>query len=436
MDTTKFGSTRTEVHPLELLQRLVGAGNARKARPGDAVAGVMPGYVVAPGSVEETGEVMKLAQLHGMRVAPRGSGTKMGWGGPPRALDLIVSTERLNRVIEHAAGDLVVKAEAGTKLREVQDQLASAGQMLALDPPEREATLGGIIVTNASGASRLRYGTVRDLLIGITVVLADGTIAHAGGKVVKNVAGYDLGKLFTGSFGTLGLVAEATFRLHPLPRATRTVLIDLSDPDVMGAAVLAVMGSDLVPSALELVWPVAADVGSLAVLFGGVELGVRAQSDSAMDLLARYGCPRVLDGEEEWDLWEGIGRLPWSPGEVGLKISSVPTELPRILRGVRDLSASSPIGASVVAHAGSGIILVGLNDGNAPLLSTTVERLRGIATGGGGSLVVLEAPVEVKAAVDVWGPPPAGGALPLMRRVKARFDPAGTLNPGRFIGGI
>ena len=190
-----------------------------------------PSLVVEPGTIEETSEVMKLASREGLAVSPRGGGTKMGLGNPPRQVDLILSTARMDGIIEHVPGDQIVRAQAGLKLEDLQENLAESDQMLGIDPPEEGATVGGIVAANASGPRRLRYGTVRDLIIGIKVVLADGTVAKAGGKVVKNVAGYDLSKLFTGSLGTLGVIAEANFRLHPIRESARTVFVEVDDPE-------------------------------------------------------------------------------------------------------------------------------------------------------------------------------------------------------------
>src|SRR5664280_3036739 len=168
-------------------------------------------------STDEIRELVLVARDAGLRVGVRGASSKLGWGMPPAGLDLLLELSRQDRVLEHAAGDLVVRAEPGVRLVALRERLAPARQQHALDPPEPGATVGGVIGANASGPSRLRYGTARDLLIGITVVLADGTVARAGGKVVKSVAGYDISKLYIGAVGTLGLVTEAIFRLHPVP---------------------------------------------------------------------------------------------------------------------------------------------------------------------------------------------------------------------------
>ena len=234
------------------LQRIVGEEHAWEATSEDVVDDVPPSFVAEPGSIDEASELMKLADSGGLRVAPRGSGTKMLLGNPPSGLDLVISTARMNEVIEHVPGDQIVRVQAGLKLETLQEQLAGSDQILGIDPPEKRATIGGIIATNSSGPRRLRYGTIRDLIIGITVVLAGGTVAKAGGKVVKNVAGYDLSKLFAGSLGTIGLIATANFRLHPRPEVAHTVAVELSDTKEVGEATQAIMHSQIVSSALEL----------------------------------------------------------------------------------------------------------------------------------------------------------------------------------------
>ena len=242
--------------------------------------------------------MLAAAAADGLAVAFAGGGSKLGLGNPPERVDLEVGTRGLNQVLEHAAGDLVVRAQAGVPLADLQAALAPAGQWLALDPPEPRATVGGVVAANASGPRRLRYGTVRDLIIGITVVLADGTVAHAGGKVVKNVAGYDLAKLFCGSLGTLGMVAEVIFRLHPLPAAAAVVTVEVESPAQAGRAVQRLRRSALEPSAAELVvdemgWP-----GRLTVVFEGIQPGWRPRRRPPSSCSARPGRR----------LWPGRGR--------------------------------------------------------------------------------------------------------------------------------
>ena len=208
----------------------------RPATPADAVAGVQPQIVAAPASTSEASTLLRAAAELGLAVVPRGTGSRLHWGNPPERCDLIIETTQLDEVVEHAAGDLVATVQAGVRMDRLAEVLATAGQRLALDPPAADGlaagrgTVGGVLATGAAGPLRLRYGSGRDLLIGITIVLADGKIARSGGKVVKNVAGYDLGKLFAGSRGTLGLITQATFRLHPLPATTAYVCAAYPSP--------------------------------------------------------------------------------------------------------------------------------------------------------------------------------------------------------------
>ncbi|MGH3322479.1 MAG: FAD-binding oxidoreductase, partial [Streptosporangiaceae bacterium] len=232
--------------PLDALRR---ACEARPAEEADAVDGVRPSYVASPGSVEEARDLMRMAAEHRLVVVPRGAGTKLTWGIAPHACDLLVDTSHLDRLLEHAAGDLVCRVEAGLPMARLAETLEPARQQLALDVPVPGSTVGGVLATGTSGPRRLLYGAARDLLIGITVVRADGAVARSGGKVVKNVAGYDLGKLYTGSYGTLGVIVEAAFRLHPLPTAHRYITARTSHP---GAAVHAIMSGQLAPAGLEL----------------------------------------------------------------------------------------------------------------------------------------------------------------------------------------
>lgn len=416
---------------LRRLQAVLGEGHARRAGPEDQIDGVQAQLVAYPETVEQASEVMRVAHEAGLAVSPRGGGTKVAWGNRPKRADLILSTERLNRVLEHAAGDLVVRAEAGARLSEVQKVLASAGQRLALDPPEAGATLGGVVVTDASGPLRHRFGTVRDLLIGITYILPDGTVARAGGKVVKNVAGYDLCKLFTGSLGTLGLVVETIFRLHPLPGARQWVTVSrFGGHDDLGAAVQRLMHSSLVPSAVEMAW---GEGGTLMVLFEGVEPGVAAQVEEARALLGHGR--EVHVGHDLYRPWREMGRMEDRVAETGtvqVKISAPPAELPAVLTAARS-AIGRRLGHRILGHAAIGITTITLS-GDDRLLIECIEDFRQRIGELGGFVVVQEASPAVKEAVDAWGP--VGDGLPLMQRVKAAFDPGSLMNPGRFAGGL
>ncbi|HKZ27116.1 MAG TPA: FAD-binding oxidoreductase, partial [Rubrobacteraceae bacterium] len=411
-------ATGTKVS-LEDLQEIVGEEHAREATSEDAVDGVSPSFVAEPGSVEEMSELMRLASGEGLSVGPRGGGTKMHLGNPPRELDLVLSTTRMNEVIEHAPGDQVVRVQGGTRLEDLQSQLAGEEQMLGIDPPEEGATVGGIVASNASGPRRLRYGTIRDLIIGIEVVLSDGTVAKAGGKVVKNVAGYDLSKLFTGSLGTLGLIATCNFRLHPRPEAARTVAVELPDTVSAGEAVQAIVHAQLVPSALELHW--SDETRLLTVLFEGITPAVEAQAETADFLLRSFGETRTLSDEEA----DALGPLtrPGAPGteEVSIKIGAPPAELTGVLDSVLGACSRREITPRISGHAGSGVTFVALLDeaGDEEAQAGVIEELREIWVRSGGSVVVPRAPVSLKKRVEVWGP--AGDHLGLSRRVKEKF---------------
>ena len=423
-------ATRTENVSLEDLQNIVGAEHAREAAPQDAIDGVAPSFVVEPGSTEDISELMKLANDRNLAVAPRGGGTSMSLGNPPRELGLILSTTRMNAVVEHVPGDQVVRVQSGIRFADLQERLAGSDQMLGVDPPEAAdgATVGGIVAANSSGPKRYRYGTIRDLIIGITVVLADGTVAKAGGKVVKNVAGYDLAKLFTGSLGTLGVIAECNFRLHPRPETARTVAVELPDTASAGAASQAILHAQVVPSAVELLW--GGETRMLTVLVEGIPSGVEAQAESVSHILGSFGEVRTLGDDEA-----GSSSPPGAGDDaVALKISAPPAELAGVLDST--LGASSRLGVTprITGHAGTGVTYVGLSGGDEEARAGVVEELREIWLRRGGSVVVREAPPAFKERVEAWGP--IGTRLDLSRRVKEKFDPRGILNPGRFVGGI
>ena len=423
-------------------QELEDGGLVRPAPPGTAVDGVPVARVARPGSVSEASQVLAGAAADGLAVVFVGGASKLGLGNPPERVDLVVATERLDQVLEHAAGDLVVRVQGGTRLADLQAALAPAGQWLALDPPEPGATVGGVVAANASGPRRLRYGTVRDLIIGITVVLADGTVAKAGGKVVKNVAGYDLAKLFCGSLGTLGMVAEATFRLHPLPAAAAVVTLEVDTPEQLGAAVAPLLRSALEPSAVELAWPDRQLPGRLTVVFEGIQPGVEAQAADCAELLGRVGTAVVAGPGETDAALDGLGVLPFEKADVGVKVACPPAARPAVLADLRDgpLAWAGPVSG----HAGTGVLWMASDaregeleaDGGqiVPALARGIAEARERLAACGGSLVVVKAPPELKRGVDAWGP--AGDALGLMRRVKERFDPDRRLGPGRFVGGI
>ena len=420
---------QTQKAYLEDLQNIVGGNNVHEATGGDAVEGVTPSLVVEPGSVEEISAVMKFAHDEGLAVCPRGGGTKTDLGAPPRSVDLVIDLGRMDEIIEHVPGDQVVRVQAGVELETLQQKLAEADQMLALDPPERGATVGGVVATNASGPRRFRYGTVRDLIIGITVVLADGTVAKAGGKVVKNVAGYDLGKLFTGSLGTLGVIADCNFRLHPRPDSARTLAVEVNAPRAAQDAAQAIVHSQVEATAIELHWDGRTKL--VSVLLESIPGGIEAKEERVRLLLEPFGEVRTLSDEEG----DNLGPLDPTPAgdEVAVKISAPPAELTAVLESVLGAAERRNVDARFTGHAGTGVTFAGLSGGEDALVEV-VGEVRDIWTRRGGSVVVRSAPTSFKEKLDVWGP--AGDYGGLLRRVKEKFDPGYAMNPGRFVGGL
>jgi glycolate oxidase FAD binding subunit len=421
---------QTEKGLAEDLKRIVGPDNVREATEQDAVEGVEPDFVVEPGSIEEISDVMKLAASEDLAVAPRGGGTKMHIGDPPRRLDLVVSTAGMNEVLEHTPGDQIVRVEAGIKLEDLQEHISDSDQMLAIDPPESGATVGGIVATNSSGPRRYRYGTVRDLIIGITVVLHDGTVAKAGSKVVKNVAGYDLSKLYTASLGTLGVIATANFRLHPRPGAARTVAVEVTDPQQAQAAAQSIVHSQVEATAVELHY--GENEKLLAVLLESIAGGIDAKAETATFHLKQFGEVRTLSDEEA----DRLGPLTLSEvtDEAVLKIGAPPVDLASVLESV--LGAAERKGLAhprITGHAGTGVTLVGFSGDNEDGAAGFVEEMREIWVRRGGNVTLQRAPLTLKQRVSTWDN--GGDYLGLVRRVKEKFDPRGGMNPGRFLGG-
>ncbi|MDQ2885104.1 MAG: FAD-binding oxidoreductase [Chloroflexota bacterium] len=408
------------------------AGKLHPASEMDAVAGVQPQMVVEPGSEEEVAAVLAYASRERLKVLPRGGGTQLTLGFAPTGGDIVLSTARLNQLVEHAPHDMTATAQAGLPLSAMQTKLASTRQWLALDAVLKPgATIGGIIATNVSGARRLRFGGVRDQIIGVRVVLSDGTIARGGGKVVKNVAGYDLPKLFTGSLGTLGVIVEATFRLYPQTSASRTVILSAPDPAPLCELAVRVINSTLVPTLVDIcrstMWE---QEYSLVVRF---EMGEEAAEQQANTLLAmaENKDARILHDSEEEQYWARIAPVSDDGATtLTLKASILPTETISWLTSLQSLARKAGLSADWRAHIGHGLIFVTLA-GDASALISAVTELRQAATNLRGSLVVMENPALLQ--LDTWGTPPA---LDVMRRLKERFDPTATLNPGRFVGGI
>jgi glycolate oxidase FAD binding subunit len=392
----------------------------------------------APESADELAAVLRDAGDSGEAVRVRGGGTKFDWGvtGAEPALEL--STERLDGILEHNAGDMTAVLEAGIPLARAQQAFASEGQMLALDPPDLGgATLGGVVAAADSGPLRSRYGAARDLVLGVRVALSDGTLAQAGGKVIKNVAGYDLAKLYAGSFGTLGAIVSLSVRLHPLPPATATAVGSSPDPTALAAAAQALSHAPLEQDAFDVCWQDGR--GALLSRFAGAAAG--SQAEAAAVLLREAGLETELveDDAPLWDAQRAGQRSSANPtahehapspnGEDSgagtvVRVSALQTQLKDVLH------AAQRHDAALVGRAGLGLSWLRLEDRQPTEVVAAVEQLRRSLSP--APCVVLDAPAEVRSALDPWDGIDAG-ALALMRRVKERFDPAGVCAPGVLV---
>jgi glycolate oxidase FAD binding subunit len=381
---------------------------------------------LTPASFEEAAAGLAAAAADGQAVRIRGGATKFDWGAVTREAQIELRTTGLDQVLEHNVGDLTAIVQAGAPLARVQEELSAEGQMLALDPPltgaspgtpSPGATIGGMFATADSGPLRHRYGGPRDLLLGVTVALSDGTLARAGGKVIKNVAGYDLGKLFTGSFGTLGVILSVCVRLHPLPVATATALGASSDPDILSGAARALAQAPLELESLDVAWH--AGQGGLLARVAGAEAAPRAKRIA--ELMRASALESVDVADDDASLWARQRAGQRSRLRAILRVAARPSELPGVLR------SAQAFGGTLVGRAGLGVSFIEVDPDVLPGLRQAVPA--------SAVSVLLDAPAVLRQSFDPWSAMD-GPALELMRRVKARFDPARACNPGVFVGGI
>jgi glycolate oxidase FAD binding subunit len=408
---------------------LVGGDNVRSGETGDAVEGVVPRVVVEPDSAEAVGAVLAWASQDKLSTLVRGSGTKLGWGPAPTAVDVLISTARLNAVVAHRHGDLTATLQAGATLANVNRALAEHRQWIPLDPPWADrATIGGLVATNDSGPRRHRYGAPRDLIIGVEFARADGRLAKGGGIVVKNVAGYDLPRLLSGSFGSLAVIVSATFKLYPLTIASRTLIVPLAKTSELGVLTSKLTNGHLTPTALEF----ATHPLRLLVRFESIEASVMQQSQTFEHQMADAGfsVQAVPQGDEE-RVWKEHARFADDNRGALVKVSVLPTQLPNAIDSIARLAGDAGYVAS--GRAGLGVFLVRIL-GDDGLQKRTIEGLRGSLPSGKGGAVLVKGSPALRASIDVWGP--IGDSLPLMRAVKQQFDPVGVLSPGRGPGGV
>ena len=437
-----------------IISRLVRlAGEDAVASAPDAVAavavdGVAPRAVVAPADEEQVSEVLRFANAERLAIVPRGNGTKMHVGNPPTRVDIVLSTTRLNRIIEHDADNLTVIAEAGVTLPALQTALVARGQRLPLDPPMSEqSTLGGIAATHTFGPRRLLYRAPRDLIVGLHAVLPNGELVKAGGKVVKNVSGYDLCKAFISSFGTLGVITQTTWRLYPLVAEERTLRASFENVEQAAAVAAQVMDSVMVPVSLVIVnvplSPVVA-VRPLPVflaLFDGVPEAIERQVRQTTQWCEATGASEVqtLSGEVQAQCWQVLRDFPcrfsYAPHNSLICRAAVPlTRVADLMRSAEEIAPTHHLTAHVCAHAGVGVVYVHFvsqsNENESNVVAATAA-LRETAERMDGYLIVEYAPATLKKQIALWGAP--RGDHFLMRRLKTAFDPNGIMSPGRFV---
>ncbi|HEX2501045.1 MAG TPA: FAD-binding oxidoreductase [Methylomirabilota bacterium] len=408
------------------------------------VAGVRARFVAEPTTVTGVSRVLAVAASRQLAVAPTGAGARLGWGAPPRRLDVVLSLARLDHVLAHEPADLTLSVECGMTLEALDAVLRPHRQFVPLDPARPHAsTIGGLIATGAAGPYRARYGTMRDLLVGLTVVRADGTVVKGGGRVVKNVTGYDIPKLHVGALGTLGVVVEAHLRLHPRPAEERSWAFGFASSEAALEAALDVRDTPVVLSRCQIVTAgalralgEAAPPGALlAVTIGSVPEAVRAQGAQVSDVCRRAGSPGAeIPEADAW--WRRVTDVTWPENpttDLALRIGTRPTDTVKALRSVEAV----PLGAGelrATIDVASGVLHATVACGETGRVRDTVRQVRDAAATLGGTSVVEHAPPETLSGLDVWGP--VGPAIEPMRRLKRELDPTGVLNPGRYVGGI
>ena len=422
------------------LEKIVGVGNVQpwdeieSVRQQQIIQGLASGTpiqgLIYPQTQQQLAEVIAYTNQQQLKVLPCGFCSKIDWGGLVKNIDFAVSTQGMNQLIEHAVGDLTVTVEAGMKFSQLQSILAQENQVLGFDPSYPEtATIGGIIATGDTGSLRQRYRGIRDLILGISIVRYDGKIAKAGGRVVKNVAGYDLMKLFTGSYGTLGIISQITLRVYPQAEASGTVILTgeaeaISQVNqILLASALTPVAVDLISSDLSKILGFGDNIG-LMVRFQSIAEGVKQQSQRLIELGEKLGLKAIYIDSDEENLWQQLKQQIWqseSNTAIVCKIGIAPTS------AVKTLTQCQTLG---IIHAGVGLGVLRFES----VSPETLLNLRNWCESQGGFLSILKAPVDLKQQLEVWGY--TGNALNLMRQIKQQFDPQNQFSPNRFVGGI
>jgi glycolate oxidase FAD binding subunit len=406
-----------------------------------------PTCVIYPQTIDELSKAIALAYEQRLRVLPCGNTTKLDWGGLVSRADVVISTSRLNQIIEHCIGDLTVTVQAGVTYQDLQAVLGKQGQFLAIDPPYPNATIGGILATGSAGSLRHRYNSVRDMCLGIEFVRADGEVVKAGGRVVKNVAGYDLMKLLTGSYGTLGIASAITFRLYPLPEFTQ-IVVATGAADAIAQLQQKLSTSVLTPTACDLLSAsVIAKLGlgeslGLAVQFSSLKISVIEQCDR-LAVLAKELNLQVQIVDEVTDFWRSLENLLWqnelrnassvsTSHPVVCKLGILPSASVSLMQQCQQIFSQQSYFLQI--HAGSGLGVLRIENGTEPQIAEQLAKVRSIAEAQSGFLSLLETPQELKfnnkVLGNVWGY--TGNARDLMVKIQQQFDPRGLLSPERL----
>jgi glycolate oxidase FAD binding subunit len=389
-----------------------------QARTCYAVDGILPAAVARPSDAAEVAEALRSAAAQGAVVVPWGAGTKQDYGNPMDRADLVLSMERLNQIVEYVPADMTITVQAGMRFAGLQALAAKQGQRVPLDPPRAAAaTIGGIVAAASSGPRRAAYGAVRDLVLGARIALADGRVIRTGGKVVKNVAGYDLTKLIVGSLGTLGVITEVSLRLRPLPADTRTLLHGFGGLEEALRAAEGVLNSELLPAAVTVLTPGPARLleapgpWCLALALEESPENNAYQAERLAQMIRGGTGSAALAGDAEASFWDALTNYDQRSGaDCRLRINGLISELAGLIRG------------DAIAHVPSGTVLA--------YGSGAIDNIDSV-----GDRAVLESgPLELRRRVNVWGAPRPEWKL--AQRIKQVFDPGRILNRGRFVGGI
>ena len=435
------------------IERILGSDGISRDIEGYSIDGNHPKIIAFPGNIEQLSEVMVAASDANMAVTPWGGGTRVALGNAVSRLDMVVDLFRMSKIIAHNPADLTTTVEAGVTIENLRETLAEHGQFLALDPPlPARATIGGTLATGVSGPLKAQYGNPRDLVIGMKVVQADGTIVKSGGEVVKNVSGYDMARLHIGGLGTLGIIAEISFKLTPLPRSEATLLAAFETGQQCLDAGLSVFRSYVMPLALtafdgkvnERAQIVDIDGNHfLAIRLGGRPRTLERQLNDCASICREYNAKAIenMDEAQTSVIWRKLADFGWDEATTPLmtgRASVVPSKISSLVKAMEQSAGDSSFRPAIVYHPGYGTVLLNwfadTEDVSDEVVANVLNQARDAVHKAEGRMIIERCPVSVKARFDVWDD--VGEPLTTMRRMKEQYDPKGILNPGRFVGGI